>query len=129
MAHADFDGSEEEHVRTEMQTSDSASLMRLLVASFASAAAVDMPPHNGMKVSVSGMLTMAARALREMAAPPDGAGEVVLEEHEGRLQESQPVFHAFMLDEFAKHLDVLRAAINGGDHVAIRKFFDTYVLD
>lgn len=116
-------------MRTERDTNDAASLMRLLAASFDSAAAVDMPPHKGLKVSVSGMLTMAARALREMAAPPDEAGEVVLEEHEGRLHESQPVFHAFMLDEFAKHLDVLRAALNAGDHVAIRKFFDTYLLD
>ena len=78
---------------------------------------------------LTGNLTHAARSLRELAAPPDTTNEELLEQHEDRLYESQPSMRAQGLDDLAKHLGMLKTAIETGDSLTVRKFFEIYRFD
>lgn len=93
------------------------------------ASVIERPPYNGMFISLTGTLTHAARSLRELAAPPDTENETLLEQHEDRIYAAQPQLRAQGLDDLAKHLGMLKNAIEGGDHVTVRKFFEIYRLD
>lgn len=86
-------------------------------------------PYKGMRVSVTGSLEHAARSLRAMAVPPESTDPEVLADHEDRIAENQPELRAFALEQLAKHLDMLKKAIDQNDQVTIQQFFNTYVLD
>lgn len=85
-------------------------------------------PYRGMRVSVTGSLEHAARSLRALAVPPDTTNPDVLAEHEERIAENMPDLRAFSLEELAKHLDMLKTAIDQNDQVTIQRFFNSYVL-
>ena len=82
-----------------------------------------------MKISLLGVLSHAHRALTEMTQPFEDAPEHIVEQFDDRLQESQPTYHAFGLEELGKHLKLLQEAFNTGDAKTVRQFFDLYVLD
>jgi len=88
-----------------------------------------MPKNeNGMVISARGALTIAARALNEMAVEPDVEDDP-LEAHQARLDEVQPRMSAYSLETMAKHLGVLKDAVAAGDAAMVGKFFNLYVFD
>ncbi len=95
--------------------------------------ASDRPVGNdGMVISAPGALTIAARALNDLAVPLDqseGDAELLREEHQDRLDEIQPRLAAYSLETFAKHLDMLRTAVSAGDAEMVGKFFSLYVFE
>lgn len=95
----------------------------------AEASSLTRENHNGMRISLPGVLSHAARSLREMAQPPEDMSEDATEQWEDRLQDSQPDLRAFSLEELSKHLDMLKTAFLGGDATIVRQFFDLYVFD
>lgn len=105
------------------------STMHAIATALNAASAIERPPYNGMYISLTGTLTHAARALREMAVAPDTTNEQLLEDHEGRLYESQPALRAQGLDDLVKHLGMLKKAIDTGDHATVRQFFEIYRFD
>lgn len=84
--------------------------------------------ENGMVISASGVLLNSARSLKEMAVEPDSDVDR-FEEHEARLQESQPLMAAHSLESMAKHFDMLRNAVITGDVAVVSSFFNLYVFD
>lgn len=82
--------------------------------------------YRGMKVSVLGALSHGARALTEMASPPDTTDPALLEAHEERVEQAQPQLHGYMIAQLASHMLDLQNAIGQGDVAAVRRFFDTY---
>lgn len=88
--------------------------------------------ENGMVVSATGALTIAARALNDLSAPLDGDesdAEVLREAHQERIEETQPRLAAFPLETMAKHLGMLRDAVSASDVETVGKFFNLYVFD
>lgn len=84
--------------------------------------------ENGMVISACGALTNGARALNEMAEAPDDDDDP-LEAHQARLGEIQPRMAAFSLETMAKHLGMLRDAVETGDAALVGEFFNLYVFD
>jgi hypothetical protein len=103
--------------------------MRSIATELNAASAIERPPYAGMYISLTGTLTHAARALREMAAAPETTNEKLLEQHEDRLHDSQPLMRAQGLEDLAKHLDMLKKAIENADHTTVRQFFEIYRMD
>ena len=95
----------------------------------AEASALPNGNSNGMRISFTGVLSHAARSLREMALPLEDAPEHIAEQWDDRLQDSQPDLRAFSLEELSNHLDMLKKAFVGGDAATVRQFFDLYVFD
>ena len=95
----------------------------------ASAHALPQGNLNGMKISLFGVLSLAHRALTEIAEPFDDAPEHIVEQYENRLAESQPSFHAHSLEVLGTHLEQLKRAFEEGDAQTVRQFFDLYVFD
>ena len=86
------------------------------------------PQREGrMVISLSGVISLGARALREMAEPMDLVSEVDREELAARMDNSQPGIHAFSLEELGRHLEMLKVALANGDAKTVRQFFDLYV--
>jgi len=92
--------------------------------------AASLPPSNknGMLISLPGVLSHGARALREMAEPLENATEIVAQEFDDRLMEEQPSLHAYGLEELGKHIAMLKEAFRTGDAMTVRQFFDLYVF-
>lgn len=105
---------------------DSNPNLKLLAEQLGAAAALDRPPHTGMLIDLSGVLSHAARALRAFAEPPSTTNETVLEEHADRVSDEQPAMHAFMLEELQRHLDLVAKGLEAGDVLPLRKFLDVY---
>jgi hypothetical protein len=103
--------------------------IRLIATALQKASEIERRSSYGMYISLTGTLTHAARSLRELAAPPDTTNEDLLEQHEDRLYESQPSMRAQGLDDLAKHLGMLKTAIETGDSLTVRKFFEIYRFD
>ena len=105
--------------------------MNLTNASKILAEAAALPEGNlkGMKISMPGVLSHARRSLTEMAQSFEDAPEHVVEQFDNRLMESQPLMHAYRLEELGKHLKLLQEAFNSGDANTVRQFFDLYVFD
>lgn len=103
--------------------------MQAIAAALTTASLLERPPYNGMYISLSGTLSLAARSLREMAEKPDTYNEDTLEAHETRCYESQPTLRAHGLEELSKHLGMLNTAIDAGDNVTVRQFFEIYRFD
>ena len=85
-----------------------------------------------MVISVTGALSIAARALNDLAAPlsPDEHNADELREtHQERIEEAQPRLPAYPLETMVKHLGMLRDAVASGDAVMVGRFFDLYVFD
>lgn len=93
------------------------------------ASALPIGNQNGMKISLPGVLSHGARALREMALPLDEVPEHIIEQWEERLQDSMPDLRAFSLEELSKHLEMLKVAFVASDAATVRQFFDLYVFD
>lgn len=88
--------------------------------------------ENGMVISAPGALTIAARALTDLAAPLDEGehdAQLLQEEHQARIEEVQPRLAAFSLETLAKHLGMLRDAVASGDAEMVGKIFNLYVFD
>lgn len=103
--------------------------MRAFGAALMAAAAIQREPHNGMMVSVSGTLSLAARALREMAVAPETSDSVAQEEHAERCSTAQPEMRAYALEEFARHIAMVKAAVEQGNVSIVRQFFEVYKFD
>jgi hypothetical protein len=103
--------------------------MQAIAHALRQASEIERPPYNGMYISLSGTLSHAARALREMAGKPDTDIEEVLDAHETRCFDAQPNMRAQGLDDLGKHLRMLKAAIETNDLVTIRQFFEIYRFD
>ncbi|MBA9846612.1 hypothetical protein DEE93_16850 [Ralstonia pickettii] len=90
-------------------------------------------PHRGggMVISAPGVLTIAARALKDLAEPLDetehDAG-YLRETHQDRLDEAQPGLSAYSLETMAKHLEMLRTAVVERDAGKVGQFFNVYVF-
>ncbi|UNK04193.1 hypothetical protein MMB19_28840 (plasmid) [Ralstonia insidiosa] len=84
-----------------------------------------------MVISAPGVLTIAARALKELAQPFDetehDAG-YLRETHQDRLDEAQPGLSAYSLETMAKHLEMLRTAVVERDVSKVGQFFNVYVF-
>ncbi|MDL5034450.1 hypothetical protein QRD43_21280 [Pelomonas sp. APW6] len=91
----------------------------------------DPAEGSGMLISAPGALTIAARALNDMAAPldPAASGELLRDDFEQRLQEVQPRMAGYTLETFAKHLALLRSAVEAGDSATVGKFFRLYAFE
>lgn len=87
--------------------------------------------ENSMLISAPGALTIAARTLNEMAEPYDECddAETILELHLERIESHQPRSAAYALETFAKHLGMLRDAVDRGDADMVGKFFNLYVFE
>jgi hypothetical protein len=107
---------------------DSNPNLKLLAEQLTAAAALDRPPHNGMLIDLSGVLSHAARALRAFAAPPSTTDEAALEDHAERVSAEQPAMHAFMLDELLRHLELVAEGLEAGNVLPLRQFLDLYRL-
>jgi hypothetical protein len=103
--------------------------MQAIATALNQASQIERPPYNGMCISLSGTLSLAARSLREMAAAPDSDNAIALEAHETRCYESQPTLRAHGLEELGKHLGLLKTAIASGDSATVRQFFEIYRFD
>lgn len=95
--------------------------------------AAKMPRNdNGMVISATGALTIAVRALNDLAEPLEadpGDADLLTEVHQARIDEVQPRLTAFSLEEMAKHFGMLRDAVASGDVETVGKFFNLYVFD
>lgn len=103
--------------------------MQAIATAFHQGSRIERPPYNGMFISLSGTLSLAARSLREMAEKPDTDNADAVEAHETRCYESQPALRAHGLEELGKHLGLLKTAIEVGDSVTVRQFFEIYRFD
>ena len=103
--------------------------MQAIATALHQASQIERPAYNGMFISLTGTLSLAARSLREMAEKPDTDNEDVREAHENRCFESQPDLRAYGLEELGKHIAMLKTAIEGGDSVTVRQFFEIYRFD
>jgi len=103
--------------------------MRAVGEAVLEAAKLERPVYSGFFISLTGVLTLGARALREMAAPPESDQAVVLAAHEERCSDAQPALHAFGLEELARHIDMMRVAIAEGDLVTVRQMFEVYRIE
>lgn len=95
----------------------------------AQAAALPPTNENGMRISLPGVLSLAQRALKEMALPLEHAPEHIHEQFDERVFDVQPDLHAFGLEELGRHLALLKTAVTNSDALTVRKFFDLYVFD
>ena len=93
------------------------------------AAALDLPEYKGMLVDFTGVLSHAARALRALAVPPTTTDVCVIDEHEDRLSEEQPILHAHMLEQLVIHLGTVTKAMQAGDVKPLRQFLEIYRVD
>lgn len=95
-------------------------------------AAKNPQDKNGMVISATGALSIAARALAELAEPLDedehDAGEL-RRAHCERLKELRPRSAAFSLGTMSRHLGMLKKAVDEGDAGFVGRFFTLYVLD
>lgn len=107
---------------------DMRKLGELLIAA---ADQVDQSLGSSMLISAPGALTIAARALNDMAEPLEaaGSGDQLREDFDLRLQEAQPRMAAYTLETFAKHLELLQTAVQQGDAVMVGKFFRLYAFE
>lgn len=103
--------------------------MQEIAQALIKASQIERPQYNGMFISLSGTLSLAARSLREMAEKPDTQMEDILEAHENRCYESQPTLRAYGLEALCKHLGMLKTAIDAGDGATVRQFFEIYRFD
>lgn len=88
--------------------------------------------RDGMVISATGALSIAARALNDLAEPLSGDEHdvaVLREDHQERLDDAQPRLAAYPLETMAKHLGMLRDAVATGNADIVGKFFDLYVFD
>jgi hypothetical protein len=95
-------------------------------------AASDMPKYeNGMVISATGALTIAARVLNEMAEPFDDhdSGDELREAHQERVTEAQPRLSAYTLETLAEHIAMLREAVSTGNADVVGRFFNLYVFE
>ena len=86
----------------------------------------------GMVISATGALSIAARALNDLAEPLSGDerdADLLREDHQDRLDDTQPRVAAHSLETMAKHLGMLRDAVATGNTDIVGKFFDLYVFD
>lgn len=86
----------------------------------------------GMVISATGVLTIAARALKDLAAPMDATepdADALREDHENLIGEAQPNLAAFSLETMARHFTMLRAAVEAGDAIRVGEIFNLYVFD
>lgn len=91
-------------------------------------------PRNraGMVISATGALSIAARALNDLAEPlsaDERDANLLREDHQERLDDTQPSLAAHSLETMAKHLGMLRDAVATGNVEMVGKFFDLYVFD
>lgn len=93
------------------------------------ASEVKRQPYNGMFISMPGTITLAARALRELATSPDTDSREALELHEERVMECQPNMRAQGLEDLGRHLGMLKKAVETGDSTTVRQFFEIYRFD
>lgn len=110
-------------------TASEVPIMQAIATALHQASQIERPVYNGMYISLSGTLSLAARSLREMAEKPDTDNVDALEAHETRCFESQPDLRAYGLEEFGKHLGLLKTAIATGDNTTVRQFFEIYRFD
>lgn len=88
--------------------------------------------ENGMVISAPGALNIAARTLIELAEPLDADehdADLLREAHQERIEEEQPRLAAYTLETLAKHLGMLRDAVEAGDVSTVGKFFNLYVFE
>lgn len=88
--------------------------------------------ENGMVISATGALSIAARTLNEMAKPLEADehdADLLREAHQERIEEEQPRLAGFHLETLANHLEMLRDAVKAGDAETVGKFFNLYVFD
>lgn len=95
------------------------------------AAKITAPNTNGLVVSAPGALSIAARALNDMAAPldTDSSGDDLREDFQDRIEEVQPSMAAYTLETFSKHLLKLSEAVAAGDAKVVGQFFNLYVFE
>jgi hypothetical protein len=90
-------------------------------------------PERGssMLISAPGAVSIAARALNELAEPldADASSELLREDFERRLEEAQPRMAAYTLETFARHLGMLRNAVEASDAEMVGKFFRLYAFE
>ncbi|ENZ77769.1 MULTISPECIES: hypothetical protein [Ralstonia] len=87
--------------------------------------------EGGMVISAPGVLTIAARALNELAQPfeeTEHDAGYLRELHQDRLAEAQPGLSVHSLETMAKHLEMLRKAVVERDARRVGQFFDVYVF-
>lgn len=85
----------------------------------------------GMVISAPGVLTIAARALSELAQPFEEAEHdagYLRELHQERLDDAQPGLSVYSLETMAKHLEMLRMAVVERDAAKVGQFFNLYVF-
>lgn len=95
------------------------------------AEAATLPANqNGMVISLNGVLSMGGRALNAMAAPLDETLDAaeLRADFDDRLVSEQPGLHAHSLEQLARHLEMLRVAIQAGDASMVAQFFNLYVF-
>jgi hypothetical protein len=93
------------------------------------AAALPAGNKNGMRISLSGVISHGARALQDMSQPLLDTTEQATEQFDERLQEVQPAVHAHALEMLSKHISLLQGALKNGDAAIVRQFIDLYVID
>lgn len=87
--------------------------------------------EGGMVISAPGVLTIAARALKELAQPfeeTEHDAGYLRELHQERLDEAQPGLSVYSLETLAKHLEMLRMAVVERNACKVGQFFDVYVF-
>ncbi len=104
--------------------------LNLIASSLQSAAAIARPAHCGMRISLLGTLSHAARSLRDLAVAPEFAGvsSQALQEHEHRCESAQPELRAYGLEQLGRHLELLKVAVETNDSMTIRQFFELYAF-
>lgn len=85
--------------------------------------------QNGMTISLFGVLSHAHRSLNAMSQPFEDMPEHIQSQFDDRLMEVQPGLHNFAVLELAKHLGMLKAALEEGDAAMVRQILDLYVYD
>jgi hypothetical protein len=88
--------------------------------------------RTGMVISATGALSIAARALTDLAEPlasDELDADLLREDHQERLDDAQPRLAAYSLETMAKHFGMLRDAVATGNTDMVGKFFDLYVFD
>ena len=111
--------------------------LSILARALKASSEIDRPKHNGLTISLSGTLTLAARSLREMESafhPDQIAGisanvDEYTEHYEDSIYNSQPLLRASTLELLHTHLSELKIAIEQKDSATIRRFFEIYRFD
>jgi hypothetical protein len=103
--------------------------MRTVSATISAAAAIPRDPYQGMFISLTGTLTHAARALRGMGEVPDCFDSRDSDDHDERCSQFQPVMRAYALEQLAKHIGMLKDALENGYDATVREFFEIYRFD